>query len=550
MKTGKIRMRARAPMREVAAKATEPEETAIDEADAAASELEPAEKKERSSAAPRESKPQQEMRNNEDRNLKEWLESIAPGGAIRVKVSRTDPKTWKGMNVGGSLATYDQQVDEDWIREHHGGGTFFLNVTKPKPNGSGWIYAGGRVLRIGGDPRTDDVYRDKSGESPAVVAANPAGGIVDRVVGSLERQLEREQARSAPQGPDIETMRMMLSPMQRQLDSQAAMIAEKDRQLAEAQKPVAQPRDEFRDKMLDKLLDGDSARIAALRSQYESELRQVKQSSMDNEARLRDSFERDKLALAMSHERELNAVRGAYDMKCAAQEQSHSTTGKLMDSEIRRMQGDLTEAKSELAALRLKKDKTILEQASEFAAIKEAIGDITGDDAKEKSGLEKILEAAGNFPAVQNMISKVGGGGAPAPAPPPPPQPTPRPSRLLTGPDGNLYRQLPDGNVQLVRKRPARPDGAPHEAPIPVIPPMQLKIAVDYLESAFRGQQDPEVVATSVRAMIPAEVLTLIKDRGIDFLLTDVAKLDGGSPLGSQAGRNWARKVGKSLVGE
>jgi len=45
-------------------------------------------------------------------------------------------------------------------------------------------------------------------------------------------------------------------------------------------------------------------------------------------------------------------------------------------------------------------------------------------------------------------------------------------------------------------------------------------------------------------------VLAVIRNRGVDGFLTDVAKLEGTSPLASQAGRNWTRKVGKALLGE
>ena len=543
------------PMREVAvkddAKLDEGEGADLLDKDEVEAPVEPS-KKEKAVAVPGASKVLQQMHNNEDRNLKDWLEEIAPGGAIRVKVTRQHPKMWKGLNVGGNLATYTQRIDEDWIRDHHGGGDFYLIVQKPKPSGAGWQYAGGRVLNIAGDPRTDDVYRDKSDAAPNQ-AASPASGIVDRALGSLERQLEREQQRQqqhVSHGPDTETMRMMMGPMQKQVDQMSAMLREKDAQLMDAQRAKPAERDEFRDKMLDKLLDGDSARINALRSQYESELRQVKQSAMDNESRLRDSFDRDKLSITMSHERELNALKSAYDMRVAGQEVGANASRTLMDGEIRRLQADLSEAKSELASLRLKKDKTILEQASEFAAIKEAIGEISGDDPKEKSSWEKIAEVASNLPIVQNALTKMGGGGEQQqPQPPQAPQAPPR-SRLLTGPDGNLYRQLPDGQVQLVRRRAqaARPGSVP--APAPEIPAATIKIAVDFLESAFRGDQDPVQVATSVRSMIPAEVLSAIREHKIDGFLDNVAKLDGTSPLSGQAGRNWTRKLGKALLEE
>ena len=503
-------------------------------------------KKEPRAPVARESKAMSEMRNNEDRNLKDWMEEISPGGAIRVKVTRTSPKSWKGLIVGGALATYDHQIDEEWIRDHHGGGNFMLVVQKPRTNGAGWIYAGGRAIGIAGDPRTDDVFRDRTGEAPANGASTPANGIVDKTFSVLERELANARSQQHVQhGPDTETIRMMMGPMQQQLDQMGNMLREKDRQLAAAQvvKPVE--RDEFRDKMLDKLLDGDSARINSLRSQYESELRQVKEGAMQNESRLRDSFERDKQSLAMSHERELNALRSAYDMRVAGQEVGANASRTLMDGEIRRLQADLSEAKSELVALRLKKEKGTVEMMTEMAHLREVMGEAFGDD-KEKSTLDKALEIG--VPALQAMLAKTE---QPA-APPPQPQSQfrPRPPQLMTGPDGNLYRPGPNGKPILVRERtravPPSETGQPSS--IPEIPVTTIKVAVDFLESAFRNNQDPSEVATSVRSMVPADVLAAIRELGIDGFLTNVARLDGTSPLASQAGRNWTRKLGKSLL--
>jgi flagellar biosynthesis/type III secretory pathway chaperone len=505
------------------------------------------EKREPRAPVARESKAMSEMRNNEDRNLKDWMEEISPGGAIRVKVTRTSPKTWKGLNVGGALATYDHQIDEDWIRDHHGGGNFMLVVQKPRTNGAGWVYAGGRAIGIAGDPRTDDVFRDRAGEAPANGAANPANGIVDKTFSVLERELANARQQHVQHGPDTATMQMMMGPLQQQLDQLSSMVRDKDRQLAAAQVTKPVERDEFRDKMLDKLLDGDSARINSLRSQYESELRQVKQSSMDNESRLRDSFERDKQALAMSHERELNALRSAYDMRVSGQEVGANAARTLMEGEIRRLQADLSEAKAELVALRLKKEKGTVEMMTEMAHLREVMGEAFGDD-KEKSTLDKALEIG--VPALQAMLAK----NEQQPAtqqPPPQPQFRPRPQpQLMTGPDGNLYRPGPSGEPILVRERkravPPSAEGKP--SVIPDIPVTTIKAAVDFLESAYRNSQDPSEVATSVRSMIPADVLTAIRELGIDGFLEKVAKLEGTSPLASQAGRNWSRKLGKSLL--
>jgi hypothetical protein len=416
-----------------------------------------------------------------------------------------------------------------------------LVVQKPRTNGAGWVYAGGRAISIAGDPRTDDVFRDRTGEAPA--NGTPANGIVDKTFSVLERELENARRQQHVQhGPDTETMRMLMQPMQRQVDQMSAMLREKDAQLAAAQvvKPVE--RDEFRDKMLDKLLDGDSARINALRSQYESELRQVKEGAMQNESRLRDSFDRDKLSLAMSHERELNALRSAYDMRVAGQEVGANAARTLMDGEIRRLQADLTEAKSELVALRLKKEKGTIDMIRETNELKDLLG--IGDE-KEKSTLDKVFEAG--LPMLQGLVAK---GEQAAQPPAPAPILRPRQPQLMTGPDGNLYRPGPDGKPVLLRerKRAIPPSETGQPSSVPEIPVTTIKVAVEFLESAYRNNQDPAEVATSVRSMIPADVLTAIRELGIDSFLTSVAKLEGTSPLASQAGRNWTRKLGKSLL--
>ncbi len=525
------------------------------EADGSEAEVEkPSKDAKREPAERRETKAMAELRNNTDTALKEWMEGLSPNGGVKVRVMRTSPKIWQGMNVGGSLMTYDHYIDEEWIREHHGGGNFMLEVRRPRTNGTGWVIAGSRAIQIAGDPRTDDVFRSPTAAAPSA-APNGAGSdtIVSKVIGSMERQLERaqEQARQpVQQGGDVAMMQMLLAPLQAQISQMNATLREKDQQLATMQLQQSKPPevDPIKDKMFSALIDGDSARVVSMRTQHESEIRQLRQSMADAEDRLRAQFDRDRQMTTMAHEREMNTLRSSYDMKVASQETLNGTIKTLLEGEIRRLEAALTETRAELVVLRAKKDKTIIEQATEFAQIKEAIGDITGGDEKEKSTLEKVMEVAGNLPAVQGLIGRFAD---PQPAAPPPQPQVVRP-QLMTGPDGNLYRQLPNGQMQLVRKKKEAPpvQTAPGEPQIPDIAPATVKIAVDFLETAFRNGQEPAEVATSVRSLIPGEILTAIRELGIDGFLTKVAKLDGTSALAGQAGRNWTRKLGKSLLNE
>jgi hypothetical protein len=499
-----------------------------------------------------------EMKLNEDKALKEWLEEINPGAAIRVKIERKKPTIWKGKNVGGVVGNYEHTVDEEFIRETHGGGDYYLVVQRPRASGSGWQYAGGKMIKIAGDPRLDDVYRD--GADQPAAPNSPNAGIVERALGSLERQLEKAQQQQQPShggGIDGELLRQVTGPMQQQMAEMHRTNRDLQAQLAMTQQAAQKPpeRDEFRDKMLDKLLDGDSARITALRTQYESELRMAKEHAHQSEERLHDRFERDRQAATLMHEREIGMLRQSYDLRVASVETAASTTRSLLEAEVRRLEAQLGETKAEVVALRLKKDKTILEQASEFAAIKDALGEITGDDKNEKSGWEKALEVAGNLPVMQTIAQKFAGGEqGPSPqqvAQAQAQQVAQHRPKMVQGPDGNLYRTLPGGKVELVRKRSAPPPTADGTgAVLPEISATTIKVSVDYLENAYRNNHDPEAVATSVRSMIPAEVMTAIKSLGIEKFLTDVAKVDAESPLSSQGGRNWARKLGKALIGE
>ena len=165
----------------------------------------------------------------------------------------------------------------------------------------------------------------------------------------------------------------------------------------------------------------------------------------------------------------------------------------------------------------------------------------------------------------------------------------PPPHVPFTGQDGNLYVHDGQGNVAPVqrplklkkRPRPAvaaappPPPPAPPPADAPAdqqaayeaeraaheeaakahadammaqqaseIPRDMVQAAVVYLEGAFRGNQEPSVVAQSLRSqgLVPDSVFQFMRDQGVDALLEKVARLEASSPLATQAGRNWVRK--------
>ena len=57
----------------------------------------------------------------------------------------------------------------------------------------------------------------------------------------------------------------------------------------------------------------------------------------------------------------------------------------------------------------------------------------------------------------------------------------------------------------------------------------------------------PEQFAESARTMVPLEIRTALRERGVDHFL-EVAKPEESSPLLTQVGRNFLRKVAKALA--
>jgi hypothetical protein len=48
--------------------------------------------------------------------------------------------------------------------------------------------------------------------------------------------------------------------------------------------------------------------------------------------------------------------------------------------------------------------------------------------------------------------------------------------------------------------------------------------------------------------MIPEPILRVLRERGVDAFLDQVAQLDSASPLAQQGGRSYVRKVAKVLL--
>jgi hypothetical protein len=519
--------------------------------------------------------PLREILAEEDASLKSVLDNLGADGSFKISVFRIEPEEWidpqsgRRVKTAGKLKTYNTRIDEDVLADKHGGGKYMLRFLRRNSKGS-YKFLTQRTIDIAGDPRVDDVPRTSApvaGSAPVATGENT--GLVKEAFHMLRDQLERvhdDRAPVAPKGIDP-AMQMMVDQMRRDAERRDAEMAELRRDLTVARnvKPVEDP---IKDKLLGSLIDGQSGHVEALKLRQESELRQLKESAIEEQRRRDDRHERDVAMIRTSYEREIAAMRSSHESSTTIATQTHNLQVNLLERDNKRLERELDNLRIEIKNLRERKDKTIVEQAKDLEAVKDALGMDSGD----KTNFDKFLEVA-TSPAAAEFVGRIVGGKEPGAAPSAPLAAAPAraaPTRqLVQDPDtGGKYWLMTDGKggsrlVPAKRKPQVIPatttaDGTVVTPAIelPEVDPGLVTSLVTYLERAYSGKQEPEVVAQSGRASVPDEILTWIRTHdseqvsGVDLFMSKVAKLPSTSPLSTQSGRNWLRRVGKALVGE
>ena len=504
----------------------------------------------------------QQIERNEDLSLKELIDTLGPGGKFRIKLARIDPEevthptTGQRIKTSGHLKDYHELITEEDILKRHGGGRYQLQIQRMNKAGS-FVYFKQKTVDVAGEPRVDDLPRQfvppasaaPQGDSPSVVKEAFA-----LVKDELAHARDLGRRPEAPRGIDpsmqlaLDMMRTQMEAQARAAERQAAesarQISELQAKFAEASKPVADP---FKDKFFGKLMDDDSARLQAVRAQHESELRAVKQSHADDLKRIEDRHERALDNQSRSYQREIDNLKATNLIQIDAAKGAYETNMRIAEAENRRLERDNAELRTEVKELRAKKEKGLLETLKEVEAVKDALG---MDDAGEKSTADKILEALpGAVEFAKGMIPQKAAAPAIATG-----NITPRSDGKpkLVEANGQKFWASHDaaGNLQLVPVKKKKKQAAPVADGMPTIDQEKVDRLVDYVERAFQANQDPEIFAQSSRSMIPEEILSAIRDHGVDVVLSKMAKLPGTSPLATQAGKNWMRKVGTALVGE
>lgn len=493
----------------------------------------------------------------ENQTLIDYLQALTQGlPEVKITLYRQRPEMHQGVKCNGMLETFYRLVDEGDIRELHGGGQFRMVLHRRGPKGD-WQILKHVTVEIAGDPKIESLkIRD---EKPAAPAENKTESTVVGKV--LDHLMDK---RSQPAAPDMAMWRALSAPLEAQIASLSHLLEAKDRELAETRN---RPADPMKDRFVEKLIDQDSARIAAINAQHESEIRTLKENARADLERERDRAEREHDRVTKQYERELATMKDAhhreitfmkethareiagqkqqYENQLSTREQTGKTVELITAAENRRLEKENERLAKELETLRAKKEQTIKEKAEELSAVKELFEE--DDDDEDKGVIGKLLDS----PMAARVVEKVGGmfgqpqGGPPqqqmAPGQPPPGVPF----RMA---DGRIGMLDPQGRLLIQQPKAVAAAGTPGAEGLGV-DPAQMKDAMTFMEGAYKSGTDPKTFAATVRNVVPASVLGVLTARGVDEVLDKMAGLDTSSPLLQQGGRNWARKVAKALVG-
>ena len=531
-----------------------------------------------------------QMREEDDQSVREWIETLAGDSAVRVQIVRKKPEVGpNGESIGGQLETVEELIDEDYLRENWGGGQFQLKIQRPNGNGN-WTYFRARTIKIAGEPKMNGRLLTPGHAMPIAVEED---GLADKAFSTMERNMERAQLRaekleefqrSNKGGLDIEAIQAFNAPILAQLESSRRETADLQRMLYDSmgKKPETDP---FRDKLLERAIDGESSRMDALRARYESEMRQLREGHLQEMKMFREQVRDDGKQQDRRHEREIDMLRASYESSARSNDVAYGTRTDGLKSETDRLNRELIEARTEIATLRAKKDQSIGEKAKEIAELKETLGLGDGGDDADKPWYERALGTLANSEAAMSLVGRVTGAGpqrdddeqlamhqrqqmqlqAAQAEQMMPPVGVP-----FQAPDGNIYVRNPDDSVTQVdptalrrqkaaqtrdRHRakgvPAQAGGSEVEAPAGTQPPTQqeVQLAVDFMTNALAANTEPAQFAATARNLVPEPILAYIQAVGIDVFLNKVARLPPGSPLTQQHGRNFAREVVKHLFG-
>lgn len=508
----------------------------------------------------------EQMARMDDKSVFEMLTDLGGAqGELRIKLERKYPREWQGHHIAGFLEEFDEPFSEADIKQRFGGGKFQVKVQRRAANGGQWIFAGAKTFEIEGDPRLAGALLTSTPTStPLPLKAGSDGDTalqakaLDHMAHASELDKKRawELEDQLRKGNSIDPMlvKLISEPLQAAQMSMQSEMAELRRQLISKDEQVLKLiTDSTKDKTpsviektFEHLVAGESHRIEAIRTQHDSELRTMRENhrhDLDQErSRLQTEIDRRERA----HEREIGMLRETHAQSLKTVEQSYEARLDNMKHRVNDLERQLTEAKSEVVKLRETKEKGPMELVDDVVKLKNAM-EVLGGEPEPTSTWERIIGTVVQSPMAQAVASRVEN----APAAPPP-QVNPevmrqRRARAAAARAGQPVAQGsapgpgPEGAAVVpIRRRP--------QPRVIELNPLEVATAVTFMEQSIINGTDPRQFAESARSMVPKQVMAALKAQGVDAFLAQTAQLQDGSPLATQNGRNWARKVARYLI--
>jgi hypothetical protein len=282
--------------------------------------------------------------------------------------------------------------------------------------------------------------------------------------------------------------------------------------------------------------------------------------------RLHEHYKDTVESLKETQRREIESIKQSNDQRVESLKIAHEFVVDGLQREIKHIERDVETTKAEIVILREKKEKSLLDTLAEVSTVREALDSSFGGSGKEDqssggagSAIERIVSGIFNSTLAEGVASRLAGvaaseamQAAPRPQPrtmnPNPGIPVNQPVRL---PDGQVVFKRQDGSFRKIqRKQPVlQPTG---EEPTVPISDDEIKMAIQFMETALAGDTDPESFVRTAKNLAPAissgPIREILETQGVDAFLARVDKLNPGSHLLSQHGKNWTRKVAAILL--
>lgn len=499
--------------------------------------------------------PMEKIDEREEMELARYIESFGDDGPIRVDLSRISPTQFKGVAIKGKITTFYEPITEDQVQEYYGGGKYEIRIHGKDHTGS-WRYRKARRFDIAGLPKLDNLpgveAEVKEVAAPILPSTDKeAFRMAEKMIDAANARAERAEQSS---GTDWEMINAtMIAPLRDELKALNQRLEAKDAQIAAlTNKPPDRSNEERLFSMMDNKESAYANSLAAIRTQHESEMRSVREHNRDEMRRVEERLERAMEHQNQAHLRELDTLKDAHKTALNNQKLGYENRILALNDTIDRLKADDGDRRSELATLRAKKDISPLDQITQLGALKDAFETLSPSSEPDTPWWQEAIKAAAPRIAgfANQAMSAVGG----------PPAGDPNdPIVTVRTPDGREMQMPRSMALRLQQEHAAaaaQGAGGPQPAqpqaqgtPPPDLDPESVKMAVRYIEGAFRNNTDPRIFAQSAIGSIPQPLLNYLAQHGVDAFLNNVAKLEPGSPIATVAGRKFVKNVAAYLTG-